>query len=63
MESVTNYRVSDHAHEEMLSRRISIEQVHAVVTNPSQVEHVSENRLILQSKLTVNGKEAYENTI
>lgn len=49
--SITNYRVTDHARDEMVRRQISEEDVAKVLVAPEQTETVREGREVYQSRL------------
>ena len=49
--SITNYRVTDHARDEMTRRQITEEDVARVLAAPEQTETVREGREVYQSRL------------
>jgi len=49
--SITNYRVTDHARDEMVRRQITDEDVAKVLAAPEQTETVREGREVYQSRL------------
>ena len=49
--SITNYRVTDHARDEMVRRQITEEDVAKVLAAPEQTETVREGREVYQSRL------------
>ncbi len=49
--SITNYRVTDHARDEMVRRQITEEDVTKVLAAPEHTETVREGREIYQSRL------------
>lgn len=49
--SLTNYRLTDHAREEMVRRQITEEEVAKVLAAPEQTETVREGREVYQSRL------------
>lgn len=49
--SITNYRLTDHAREEMVRRQITQEEVAEVLATPEQTETVREGREVYQSRL------------
>ncbi len=49
--SITNYRVTDHARDEMVRRQITEEEVAKVLAAPEQTETVREGREVYQSRL------------
>ncbi len=51
MKFITNYRLTDHAREEMTRRQITEEDVARVPAAPEQTETVREGRQVYQSRL------------
>ncbi len=51
MKSITHYRITDHAREEMARRQITEEEVARVLAAPEQIEAVREGREVYQSRL------------
>ena len=49
--SITNYRVTDHARDEMVRRQITEADVAKVLAAPEQTETVREGREVYQSRL------------
>lgn len=49
--SITNYRITDHAREEMARRQIAEEDVAKVLAGPEQSEIIREGRKVYQSRL------------
>lgn len=49
--SITNYRLTDHAREEMVRRQITQEEVAEILATPEQTETVREGREVYQSRL------------
>lgn len=48
--SITNYRVTDHARDEMVRRQITAEEVAKVLVAPEQTETVRAGRELYQSR-------------
>lgn len=53
MKFITNYRITDHAREEMTRRQITEEDVARVLAAPEQTETVREGRQVYQSRLSL----------
>ena len=49
--SITDYRITDHARDEMVRRQITEEDVARVLAAPEQTETVREGREVYQSRL------------
>ena len=49
--SITNYRITDHARDEMVRRQIAEEDVAKVLAAPEQIETAREGREVYQSRL------------
>lgn len=49
---ITNYRITEHAREEMVRRQISEEDVAKVLANPEQAEKIRTGREVYQSRLS-----------
>lgn len=49
--SITNYRLTDHAREEMVRRQITQEEVAEVLATPEQTETIREGREVYQLRL------------
>ena len=49
--SITNYRITDHARDEMARRQVTEEDVAKVLAAPEQSETVREGRKVYQSRL------------
>lgn len=48
--SITNYRITDHARDEMVRRQITEEEVAKVLAAPEQTETVRRGRKVCQSR-------------
>ncbi len=48
---ITNYRLTEHAQEEMTRRQISQDEVAGVLAAPEQVESVRQGRVVYQSRI------------
>ena len=51
MRALTDYRLTDHAREEMARRQISVEDVAAVLSNPEQIDVARPDRVIYQARV------------
>lgn len=49
--SITNYRITDHARDEMVRRQITEDDVAKVLAAPEQTETVREDREVYQSRI------------
>lgn len=52
-EPIVNYRITDHARNEMSRRQISEEDVAQVLAEPEQIEMVREGRMVYQSRVNL----------
>lgn len=50
-EPVTDYRVTEHARDQMVRRQISAEDVASVLADPEQTETIRRGRAVYQSQL------------
>ena len=48
--SITKYRLTDHARDEMARRQITEAEVSAVLSAPEQIDEVGEGRAVYQSR-------------
>ena len=53
MEPIKNYRLTEHAREEMARRQIDSDNVATVLATPEQIEFVRQGRNVYQSRIEV----------
>ena len=51
LKPITNYRLTEHAREELARRQVSLEEVAKVLASPEQIEAVRQGRNVYQSRI------------